>query len=88
MKKTAILINTARGGLIDEDALAKAIKNQDIGGVGLDAFKKEPYTGELKDFDNVILSSHVGSYTVETRKKMERETVENLLEGLKEVKII
>ncbi len=85
MKKNAILINTARGGLIDEDALYKFLKERKISGAAIDAFEEEPYKGRLKDLDNVILTPHIGTYTVETRKDMELEAVKNLLKGLKEV---
>ena len=85
MKKTAILVNTARGGLIDETALTGALEDKSIGGVALDAFNQEPYRGKLLDFDNVLLTPHIGSYTKETREVMEMETVENLIVALKEV---
>ncbi len=84
MKKYAILINTSRGGLIDEAALIDALKNGLIGGAGIDTFEKEPYKGELTNFDNVILTCHMGSSSVETRKQMELETVNNLINALKE----
>jgi len=83
MKKDSIIINTSRGGLIDEKALAQALKNGDIGGAGIDTFEEEPYNGELTNFSNVILTCHMGSSAVETRKQMELETVNNLIEALK-----
>lgn len=88
MKKNAILINTARGGLIDEQALVEALESEMISGAAVDAFDVEPYEGELKKFGNVILTPHIGTFTQETRKSMEIETVENLINGLKEMKII
>ena len=88
MKNHALLINTARGGLIDENALAKALENHEIGGAALDVFEKEPYDGKLTEFDNVILTPHIGTFTIETRKKMEIQTVENLIKALEEMKII
>ena len=88
MKKTAILINTARGGLIDENALYNYLINDKIAGAAIDAFNEEPYTGKLKELENVVLTPHIGSYTVETRKKMEIEAVENLIKGLKEVEVL
>ncbi len=84
MKKDAVIINTARGGLIDENALIEALRNKQIGGAALDTFEKEPYTGNLMKFDNVILTSHMGSSAVETRKQMELETVNNLIKALEE----
>jgi D-3-phosphoglycerate dehydrogenase len=88
IKKNALIINTARGGLIDENALIKALEKNLIGGVAIDAFDVEPYKGRLMEFDNVILTPHVGSYTVETRKEMEIETVNNLINALGEVKVL
>lgn len=84
MKKDAIIINTSRGGLIDEKALIEVLKNGLIGGAGIDTFEEEPYNGNLSEFDNVILTCHMGSSAVETRIQMELETVNNLIEGLKE----
>jgi len=88
MKKDVLIINTARGGLIDEKALINALDGKAIGGVAIDAFEVEPYKGRLSEFDNVILTPHIGSYTTETRIKMEIETVENMINALKEVNII
>ena len=88
MKKNAILINTARGGLIDEEALYKFLKERKIAGAAIDVFEKEPNTGKLKELDNVILTPHIGTYTAETRKHMEIEAAENLIRGLKEVNIL
>ena len=88
MKNNAIIINTARGGIIDEDALYEALKNNKIGAAGIDAFEKEPYEGKLKELDNILLTPHIGTFNVETRKDMEVEAAENLIKGLKEVKIL
>jgi len=88
MKKNAILINTARGNLIDEKALYEALKEGSIAGAALDVFEKEPYNGRLKELDNVILTPHIGSSTIETRKNMDIEAVKNLINGLKEVNIL
>jgi len=84
MKKTAILLNTARGPIIDETALIKALKEHWIFGAGLDVYEHEPkISAELKKLDNVILQPHTGSGTVETRTKMALMAAENLIEGLK-----
>lgn len=88
MKTHAILINTARGGLIDENALIKALESGSIGGAGLDVFEKEPYAGRLMQFNNVLLTPHIGSYTKETRIRMEKEAVENLINALSELNIL
>ena len=83
MKHDAILINTARGSLIDEEALIEALEKGIIAGAALDVFEEEPYHGKLKDFDTVILTPHIGTYAKETRIRMEREAVENLLNALR-----
>lgn len=88
MKKDVLIINTARGGLIDERVLIDALDRKAVGGAAIDAFEVEPYKGRLAEFDNVILTPHVGSYTTETRIKMEIETVENMINALKEANII
>lgn len=85
MKNTAFLINTSRGGMVDEEALYQALKNNKIAGAALDVFEEEPYNGKLKELDNVILTAHIGSYAKEARIKMEIESVENLLAGLKSI---
>lgn len=84
MKKEAFIINTSRGGLIDEAALGNALKNGLICGAAIDTFEKEPYNGPLTEFDNVVLTCHMGSSALETRKQMELETVNNLINALKE----
>ncbi|WP_319508441.1 phosphoglycerate dehydrogenase [uncultured Methanolobus sp.] len=86
MKDTSILINTARGGLVDEGALANALMNGTIAGAGIDVFTEEPYSGDLLGLDNVLLTPHIGTFTEETRKKMEIETVDNLIKSLREIK--
>ena len=66
MKKTAKIINTSRGGVVDEDALYEAIKNGTLGGAALDVFEKEPAIGnKLAELDNVILTPHIGAQTKE-----------------------
>ena len=71
MKPTAILINTARGPVIDEAALAEALKNHVIAAAGLDVYEREPQIeAALKGLDNVVLMPHVGSATFDTRTNM------------------
>jgi len=83
MKKTAILINTARGGLVDEDALYDALKSGQIAGAALDCFENEPYEGPLTTLDNVVLAAHMGASAVEGRAIMERQAFDNLVNELK-----
>jgi D-3-phosphoglycerate dehydrogenase len=82
MRPGALLVNLARGGLVDEDALARALVEGRLGGAALDVFISEPYRGPLAGIDNVVLTPHVGSYAVEGRVGMETEAVRNLLEAL------
>jgi len=79
MKKTAILVNTSRGPVVDEKALYKALKEGKIGGAGLDVFQKEPIemSNPLLKLHNTVLLPHIGSATVETRTKMAVLAVEN-----------
>ncbi len=71
MKNTAILINTARGDVVDEAALVEALRGGVIAGAGLDVFAKEPAVSKaLLDMDNVVLFPHLGSATIETRVAM------------------
>jgi D-3-phosphoglycerate dehydrogenase / 2-oxoglutarate reductase len=83
MKKGAFLINAARGGLVDENALYNALISEHLSGAALDCFEKEPYLGKLRNLNNVLLSGHIGSYAIEGRIMMEKESVENLLGELK-----
>lgn len=85
MKKSALLINTARGTLINEEQLYIALKEGVIYGAGIDVFSKEPYSGKLMDSDianKIILTPHVSSNTLEGRMQMEMKAVENLIIGL------
>ena len=87
MKKGVYLLNVARGGVISENALIKAIKNGTVAGAWLDTFEDEPYKGPLCGCQNVILTPHVGSYTAECRSRMEGEAVENLLNALRTMQV-
>ncbi|WP_342527772.1 D-glycerate dehydrogenase [Chryseomicrobium sp. FSL W7-1435] len=81
MKEDAILVNTARGGLVDEAALYEALKNNKLGAAGLDVFEQEPVPTNhpLLSLPNVEVAPHIGSSTVATRMEMADLTVRNLL---------
>lgn len=84
MKPTAVLINTARGGIVDEQALYDALINNRIAGAALDVFEQEPPgASPLLTLDNVVLTSHIGAHTKEAVENMGRMAVTNLLECLK-----
>ena len=83
MKKTSYLINTARGPIVNEEALANALINKTIAGAGLDVYENEPKVNEkLLKLDNVVLLPHLGSATVETRTAMATTAASNALEIL------
>jgi glyoxylate reductase len=79
MKKSAFVINTARGPIIDEAALVRALKGRKIAGAGLDVFEHEPkVNAELKRLKNVILNPHLGSATLDVREEMANIVVDNI----------
>ena len=84
IKPGAYLINCARGGLIDELELCKALKDGKLSGAALDVYAQEPYVGPLTELENIILIPHVGSYAKESRIYMESQTIKNLIAGLQE----
>jgi D-3-phosphoglycerate dehydrogenase len=81
MKDGVILINTARGGIIDEAPLVGALKSGKIGGAGLDVFKAEPLPEghPLCSFDQVLLTPHIGGLTREAAERMAISSAENIL---------
>ena len=84
MKKEAILLNVARGPVVDEKALAEALDKEQIWGAGLDVYEREPEIEEkLLSLENVVLLPHIGSATFETRKKMAMMAARNLVQGLR-----
>ena len=87
-KSEVILVNTARGELVDEAALCAALMDRRLGHACLDVFQQEPYCGPLCALDNVTLTCHVGSYARESRQQMEDAAVANLLKGLREVAVL
>ena len=83
MKPSAILINTARGGVVDDAALIEALKAKRIAGAGLDVFENEPaFNQQYLQLDNVALTPHIGSATHATRMNMAMLAAENMIAGL------
>ncbi len=79
MQKHSILINTARGGIINEDDLYKALKDNTISAAAIDVFEVEPYVGNLKELDNCLLTCHMGASTIDSRTDMEVQAIEEAI---------
>ena len=79
MKPGAVLVNTARGPVVDEAALSEALENERIFAAGLDVYEEEPKVHpKLLELENVVLAPHIGSASIETRDKMATLAAENL----------
>jgi glyoxylate/hydroxypyruvate/2-ketogluconate reductase len=84
MKPSAIFINTARGGVADDAALIRALKEKRIAGAGIDVFEGEPqFNPAFLELDNVVLTPHIGSATLATRMNMAKLAVKNLSAALR-----
>ncbi|MCG8605250.1 D-glycerate dehydrogenase [bacterium] len=84
MKKTAYLINTSRGPVVDEAALVRALQSGEIAGAGIDVYEEEPQIHpELITLKNAVLTPHIASATIETRTKMATMAAQNLVDGLR-----
>ena len=83
MKPDAILINTSRGGIVNEEDLYEFMQSEQLSGVAIDVFENEPYDGPLKEIERCLLTSHMGSMSVDCRTRMEIESVEEVIRFLK-----
>ncbi len=79
MKPDAVLINTSRGGIVDEAALARALRSRPSFSAAVDVFTQEPYSGELAALENCLLSCHMGSGTRDCRLRMELEATQEVV---------
>jgi len=79
MQDHALLINTARGGIINEEDLYVALKNSFIAGAAIDVFEKEPYEGKLIELENALLTCHMGASTIDSRTDMEVQAIEEAI---------
>lgn len=82
MKPDALLINTSRGGIVNEHDLAEVMRSGHLGGVAIDVFDHEPYIGELSSIERCLLTSHMGSMSVDCRTRMEIEATEEIVRFL------
>jgi D-3-phosphoglycerate dehydrogenase len=82
MRDGVVILNSARGELVDEKAMIQALEAGKVAGAWFDAFWKEPYKGHLADFDNVLMTPHISTYTRQCRLNMEISSVNNLLRDL------
>ena len=84
MKKSAIFINTSRGGIVDQAALCAALKNREIFGAGLDVFEKEPisFKDPILMLDNIVITPHLGSASTKARAGMSELAARNLIDAL------
>ena len=87
MRNDTILINTARGGIINESNLYQALKNKKIHSAALDVYSKEPYFGPLKKLDNCHCTTHIASMSVSCRNKMEIESTKEIVRFFKGQKL-
>jgi D-3-phosphoglycerate dehydrogenase len=79
MKKDAMIINTSRGGIINESHLYKVLSEGHLSGAAIDVFEQEPYSGDLAKIERCILTSHMGSMSIDCRIKMEIEATEEVV---------
>jgi D-3-phosphoglycerate dehydrogenase len=79
MKPDALLVNVARGGIVDEDALFEVMSRGHLAGAAIDVFEREPYGGRLAEIERCLLTSHMGSMSLDCRERMEIEATEEVI---------
>ena len=82
MKSDAIIINTSRGGIINEHDLVTVLRDGHLSGAAIDVFESEPYNGELSQIERCLLTSHMGSMSIDCRTRMEIEATEEVVRFL------
>ena len=88
MKADALVVNTARGGIVNEADLYDALEAGRIAGAAIDVFDKEPYSGRLENLDQCLLTAHMGSMSVDCRSRMEREATEEAIRFISDAKLL
>ncbi|EMY61780.1 phosphoglycerate dehydrogenase [Leptospira terpstrae] len=88
MKKSSFLINFSRGGVVNESSAYESLKKNEIAGLALDVYEKEPYSGNLIELDNVVLTQHMGSCSFDCRLAMESQATEELIRFFKGEKLM
>lgn len=86
MKPGAVLVNTSRGGIVDEAGLHESLQSKHLAAAAVDVYNQEPYQGPLTGLENVVLTCHMGTCAREARVQMEKQAVENLIRGLRSLK--
>lgn len=88
MKPSSVIVNTARGGIINEEALHSALIQAKIQGAAMDVFEVEPYKGPLSQLENCLLTSHMGSMSFDCRSRMELEATQDVLHFFKTAQLL
>ena len=88
MRDDAILINTARGGIVNEVDLFNVMETGHLSGAAIDVFEKEPYSGKLNEIERCILTAHMGSMSLDCRARMEIEATEEAVRFVKRQKLL
>ncbi|MGI6687973.1 MAG: phosphoglycerate dehydrogenase [Christensenellales bacterium] len=85
MKESAILVNTSRGSVVDEQALITALQDKKIAAAGLDVFEQEPLPlkSVLRELENVVIVPHIAAFSIDTMRKMDLQAIKNMTEALK-----